>query len=232
MKKLTNSLLIVIFFVLIGCSESDKAPEKEEPLVSYNKVEIKVPAESDFKDFEGRPINISEYFFPIDNGRTIKNYTLTTQDANNSVASSQIDITRTIVKDTNKSIVQQDGEIIITNLIKKSFIIESKLVENRMKVTRYRKSLRVNEDLFREEKNGIDIDACVLREKLDSFILDEILPSEADPNDTKIEYDNVLHFHCGSDKRIIDKYYAYGLGEVVEIYNYSDGKIRYLVLKR
>ena len=225
MKKLTNGLLIVTFFVLIGCSGSDKAPKKEEPLV-INKVDIKVPEKL---EPEGRFIDISEYFFPLSNGTTIKNYTLTTQDANHSIAPSQTDITRTIVKDTNKSIVKQESNIIISNIINKYHIIELRVIENGTKITRYPKSLRINGDLFRE-KDGSD--ACVLREKLDSFILDEILPSEADPNDTKIEYDNVLHFHCGTNKRVIDKYYAYGLGEVVEIYNYSDGKIRYLVLKR
>lgn len=225
MKKLTNSLLIVTIFVLMGCSDSNKTPKKEEPQ-ALNKVDIKVPEKL---DPEGRFIDISEYFFPIDNGTTIKNYTLTTQDANRSVALSQMNITRTIVKDTNRSIVQQESKIIISNRINKYHIIELKVIENGTKITRYPRSLRVNSDLFREEDGS---DACVLREKLDSFDLDELLPSEANPNDTKIEYDNVLHFHCGTNKRVIDKYYAYGLGEVVEIYNYSDGKTQYLVLKK
>ncbi len=230
MKKLTNSLLIVTIFVLIGCSESDKKPKKEdaqkEDIQSLSKVDIKVPEKL---EPEGRFIDISEYFFPIDNGTTIKNYTLTTEDANRSIYSSQIDITRTIVKDTNRSRVFQNSEVVVNSVIKKYHILETKVIENDTSTKRYSKSLRIHSDLFRTDDGS---DACVLREKLDRFDLDELLPSEANPNDTKVEYDNVLHFHCGSDKRVIDKYYAYGLGEVIEIYNYPDGKTQYLVLKK
>ncbi len=225
MKKLTNSLLIVTIFVLMGCSGSDKTPKKEETQV-LNKVDIKVPEKL---EPEGRFIDISEYFFPINNGTTIKNYTLTTQEANQSIAPSQIEIIRTIIKDTNTSKVIQDNKTIISNRINKYHIIELRVVANGTKITRYPKSLRINADLFRAEDGS---EACVLREKLDSLDLDELLTAEENPNDTKVEYDNVLHFHCGTNERVIDKYYAYGLGEVLEIYNYLDGKTQYLVLKK
>ncbi len=234
MKKITTMLLSAVVFGLVGCTTSDTPTNQELPDDNSN-VNNAIPEQSLGYGLE---YDITSYFFPYNtliDRYTYKDYAVTIKSSDGYFNNQQ-----RVVKNYIEGNKNAYDESIITvfqdnKVVKKSTVRENNITDttydingNIKTIEHYSKLLQVNDDLIRNE-NG----ACVLREKLENFYIVGVTPMQADPHENSISYSSVLHFYCGtSNGTKIDRYYADGWGEIIEIYRYSDNSIQYVVLDK
>ena len=229
MKKITNILLSVVIFGFVGCTSDTKPSYPELP--NDNSV---IPKELDGFGLE---YDVTGYFFPYNtlrDGSTYKDYVITTKDANGYFDNQQRVIKHYIEGNKNaydESIITvfQDNKVVKKSTVgDKITDITYDIDGNEKTKEQYFRLLQVNDDLIRNENA-----ACVLKKKLENFYIGDVIPVQADPHENPVSYSSVLRFYCGTrNGSKIDRYYADGWGEIIEIYRYSDTSVQYVVFDR
>lgn len=234
--KIENLLLSGLILLFIGCGgtseDTDNLPNNE--IIDQTTNVIPPLAQGVGLDY-----NITEYFFPnetLNNRTAYKDYLVSRMDTNGVITDQRSVVKHYLEGNENGSGGSNIFVFENNKLIKKSIIETNRIsvytfdeAGNQTTSEQYAQLLRRNEDLLRNE-NG----ACVLKQE-GTLQLSDIIPLQANPNTSSANsfYNNVLYVHCGTKSGIkIDRYYAMGLGEIAEIYEYQNGSIGYSVYDR
>ena len=245
MKKfLLISTILSVLFLITGCTDGSTVPPDDtintnQPQngdqINNNLVESVIPpletgigTEFDFAAFM--------YAYPALNNKTAeKEFLVTTQNSD-----TFFDPGKSYVKRIQEGLTDTLGDKIV-NVFENNTLVEHTVInETRITVTfyrdntetgteQYRRMVRLHEDMYRTQDG-----ACVYKEIFDNGLdLSEIVPRQANPNESIAHFGKVLHIYCGTNAGTkIDRYYADGWGVIAEISQNNDGSTTYSVLNQ
>ncbi len=251
-KKFLLSTLFAVLFFLTGCTDgttlpggtttlpNDGSTSTNQPSSGLNQQdngvgtsvippqETGIGTEFDLADFM--------YAYPALHDKTAeKEFLVTTQNSN-----SFFDPGKSYVKRIQEGLTDTLGDKIV-NVFENNTLTEHAVInDTRITVTfyqdntetgteQYRRMVRLHEDMYRTQEG-----ACVYKEIFDNGLdISEIVPRQANPNESIAHFGKVLHVYCGTRTgTIIDRYYADGWGVIAEISQNSDGTTTYSVLNQ
>lgn len=227
MKKIALIFTLFALLLLSGCTTgTDTTYDQNQNGSSL------IPAQ---QPGIGYPEDLADYLFAVpalEKKSVFKTFLITTQNADG-----YFDYSTQRVQRVQEGLEDDFGGKIV-NIFENNELIQHAVIDElKISVTfyqngvetgmeQYRREFRLHEDMLRTDQG-----ACVYRNILENLEMSEIVPRQANPNESEAWFSKVLHVYCATvDGQRIDRYYAQGWGVIAEIITKPNEETDYSVL--
>jgi len=235
MNKAAFIFTFFVLFLFSGCTggtDTTTSDPNTPPNINTNLPSAQIPPQ---QPGIGYPEDLADYLFAVpalEQKSVFKTFLITTQSADGF-----FDRTSQRVQRVQEGLEDNFGDKIV-NIFEENELIQHAVIdESRISVTfyqngietgmeQYRREFRLHEDMLRTNQG-----ACVYRNILENLEISEIIPRQANPNESDAWFSKVLHLYCATvEGKKIDRYYAQGWGVIAEIITKPNGETDYSVL--